>query len=134
MARVMGLLDAAWGAVLAFFSEGVGDAGGRDRLVMARALGSLFSAGAVVGFVSLVLPHESDANVAGIATACVVALVLGIALSFERGRLPEWSFPASCYGASALIALALYYSDAADSPYSFYFVLVAMFVAYFLSL
>jgi diguanylate cyclase (GGDEF)-like protein/putative nucleotidyltransferase with HDIG domain len=52
---------------------------------------------------------------------------------FERGRLPRSAFPALCYGASTLIAAAIYLSDRADSPYAFYFVLVAMFAAYFLT-
>jgi diguanylate cyclase (GGDEF)-like protein/putative nucleotidyltransferase with HDIG domain len=126
-----GSVEAARRAIVAFFAEG--DSDGRDRLIMARALGALFFAGAIIGLVSLVLPHWHGTNVVGIGVICVIALLLGVALSFERGRLPTWTFPAACYGATVLIAMALYYSDRVDSPYSFYFVLVAMFAAYFLS-
>src|SRR5436190_23047082 len=134
MARISGTVEAARSAVSCFFSEqGLGESRGRDRLVMARALGALFVAGALVGLVSLVLPHWEGANVVGIGAVCAVALAIGVGLFFERGRLPSWAFPATCIGATVLIALALYLSDRADSAYSFYFVLVAMFAAYFLS-
>jgi diguanylate cyclase (GGDEF)-like protein/putative nucleotidyltransferase with HDIG domain len=130
MARVSGSVEAAREAALRFFAE---EDDAHDRIVMARALGSLFVAGALIGVVSLAVPRPGDANVAGIGVICAVALALGVALLFEHGRLPSWAFPASCYGATALIALALYFSNRADSPYAFYFVLVALFVAYFLS-
>src|SRR3954463_622341 len=129
MARVSESVQAARGAALRLFAE----AGGGDRVVMARALSSLFIAGAFFGFVSLLLPHPSDTNIAGIAAICGLALLVGVGLALERGRLPHWAFPAACYAGTALISLALYFSDRADSPYSFYFVLVAMFAAYFLS-
>src|SRR4051794_28415694 len=131
MAGVSASLEAARLAVVRFFAE-EGDKE-RDRVVMSRALGSLFVAGAVVGLVSLVLPHASTANVAGIAGLCVLALALGGAFAFERGRLPNWAFPAACYVATLAIAAALYFCDRADSPYAFFFVVVVMFAAYFLS-
>ena len=132
MTRVPGKVEAARTAALRFF----GDEGGpdRDRLVMARALGSLFVAGGLVGLVSLALPHEAGTNVAVIAGLCGVALVVGIAFALEDGRLPAWAFPAASYGAVALIASAVYFSDDTDTAYALYFVLVAVFAAYFLSL
>src|SRR4051794_17378059 len=133
MARLSGSLDRARAATVRFFAdEGTSDYA-RDRLVMARALGSLFVAGALVALVSLLLPHPAGADVAAIATICALALLLGFAFIIERGRLPGWMFPAACYAATLLISLALYLSDAVDSPYAFYYVLVAMFSAYFLS-
>jgi diguanylate cyclase (GGDEF)-like protein len=93
----------------------------------------LFVAGAVIGFVSLLLPHPHDTDVVVILAICGLATVIGLGFIFERGRLPSWAFPGSCYAATLLIGLALYFSDRADSPYSFYFVLIAMFSAYFLS-
>ncbi|MEA2493066.1 MAG: hypothetical protein QOJ29_977 [Thermoleophilaceae bacterium] len=133
MSPVTGSVDAARAAVTDFFSEEVGESRGRDRLVMARALGSLFFAGGLIALVSLVLPHWDGTNVAGIATVSTIALALGVGMTFEAGRLPRWAFPTACLGATLLITLAIYYSDRVDSPYSFYFVLVAMFSAYFLS-
>jgi diguanylate cyclase (GGDEF)-like protein len=133
MPRLTGRMDAARAALVSFFAESGVEPGGRDRLVMARALGLLFFAGAIIGFVSLLLPLAPDADIPAIATISAIALVVGVALTFERGRLPGWAFPGSCYGATLLIAVALYYSDSVASAYSFYFVLVAMFSAYFLS-
>jgi diguanylate cyclase (GGDEF)-like protein/putative nucleotidyltransferase with HDIG domain len=133
MARVSGSIAAARAAVTSFFSEEAGDNRGRDRLVMARALGFLFTAGAVIAFVSLALPHWHGTNVAGVAAVAGIALFFGLAFLFENGRLRAWAFPASCYGATVLISLAIYFSDRVDSPYAYYFVLVALFAAYFLT-
>jgi diguanylate cyclase (GGDEF)-like protein len=131
MARVSTSVERARGAVVRFFGQEGGDE--RDRLVMARALGSLYVAGALIGFVSLVLPQSGGSKLGGLAVVCGLAVVAGLVTIFERGRLPLWAFPALCTGASTLIAGAIYLSDRADSPYAFYFVLVEMFVAYFLS-
>jgi diguanylate cyclase (GGDEF)-like protein len=131
MARVFASMEAAREAALRFFAEE--DDNERDRLLMARSLGSLFVAGAGVGLVSLLLPHADSADVPAIGAICALALLFGFGAMFEHGRLPGWAFPASCYVATVLIALALYFSDRADSPYSFFFVLVVMFTAYFLS-
>src|SRR4051794_30523204 len=133
MARVTESVDAARAAAERFFAEDGGESA-RDRLVMARALGLLFVAGALIGLVSLALPHDSDARIGAIAGVCGLALVLGIVCIYERGRLPAWAFPGSCLAAIVMISVAVYLSDGADSPYAFYFVLVAMFAAYFLSL
>ena len=133
MARVSERIEAARAAVVRFFAEDGAD-NTRDRQLMARALGSLFVAGALIGFLSLALPHERGTQVGALAGVCAVALLVGVALTLERGRFPAWSFPAASYAAVLLIAAAVYLSDDTDSPYAFYFVLVAMFAAYFLSL
>ena len=133
MARVPGSVEAARGAVVRFFAEEAGD-NPRDRLVMARALGSLFVAGALVGFASLAFPHEPGMRVAAVAGVCGIALLVGILLTWEGGRLPPWAFPAACYAAVVLITLGVYLSNDVDSPYALYYVLVAMFAAYFLAL
>src|SRR4051812_4586907 len=90
--RILGSLEAARVAVTNFFSDDEGATRGRDRLVMARALGSLFFAGAVVGLITLVLPHWRGANVAGIAAVCAIALAVGVGMTIENGRLPTWTF------------------------------------------
>jgi diguanylate cyclase (GGDEF)-like protein/putative nucleotidyltransferase with HDIG domain len=131
MARVTGSVDAARGAVEAFFADANDDS--RDRRVMARAGGALFVAGGLLGLVSLLLPRTAELRPAGIAAVCGVSIVLGTLLLFERGRLPLRAFPPACFGASVLVAVAVYYSGQADSGYALYFVLVEMYVAYFLS-
>ena len=131
MARVTGSVEAARDAVEAFFAEAGDNA--RDRQVMARAAASLFIAGGLIGFASLLLPHPTTAHSGGIALVCVIAIVAGAVLAFERGRLPGATFPLTCIAASILISAAIYWSDRADSGYAFYYALVAMFVAYFLS-
>src|SRR4051794_12783626 len=125
-------LHAARVAIVRFFAEGVGEKV-RDRRVMARALGSLYCAGALVGLLSLLLPHWPGADLTAVATLCAIALGFGVTLMLEDGRLPRWALPASCFAATLLIAGAIYFSDRGDSAYAFYFVLVPMYAAYFLS-
>lgn len=124
-------MTAARVAVEGFFAEPGEEA--RDRLVMARSAGLLYIAGGLLGVASLALPHAAGAKTGGIAAVCVISVVLGLFVMFERGRLPRWAFPASCFIASLLICGAIKFSHLPDSPYAIYFVLVAMFVAYFLS-
>jgi diguanylate cyclase (GGDEF)-like protein/putative nucleotidyltransferase with HDIG domain len=132
MPRVHGSVVAARSAAARFFAEDAVDQY-RDRLIMSRALGSLFIAGAVIGLVSLLLPHEEASNDVAIAGIYGVALLIGALFVLENRRLPMWAFPLSCFGATALIAAIVYLSDDVDSSYAFYFVLVSMFAAYFLS-
>ncbi|MEA2425928.1 MAG: hypothetical protein QOH13_2338 [Thermoleophilaceae bacterium] len=133
MARIGGGLSGARAGVTRFFSEDVEGRSSRDRLIMARALGALFIAGAVVALVSLLLPHAPGASLGGIAAVCGVALAVGTGLILGGVKVPHWSLPAACYGATLLITGAIYFSDRVAGAYSFYFVLVAMFTAYFLS-
>ena len=132
MARLSGSLDRARAATGRFFAEEGGDIE-RDRIVMARALGGLFVAGALIGFASLLLPHSDETRVLAIGIVCAAAFTIGMFFILVPRQLPAVVFPATCYAATALIATALYFSDAPESPYAFYFVLVAMFAAYFLS-
>src|SRR5438552_1541980 len=131
MARVTGSVEAARTVVEEFFADPGDNA--RDRQVMARAAASLFIAGGLIGLASLLLPQSDGTHAAGIAGVCAISIAAGIGLVFERGRLPAGAFPLTCLAASVLIAVAVYSSGRADSGYAFYFVLVAMFVAYFLS-
>ena len=133
MARFSGSIDRARAATVRFFAEEGTSDNARDRQVMARALGSLYVAGALIGFVSLALPQADTGSTGALAGVCALALATGVLIVFERGRLPAWAFPALCYAATTMIAVAIYLTDFADSPYAFYFVLVAMFAAYFLS-
>jgi diguanylate cyclase (GGDEF)-like protein len=133
MARIGGGLSGARDGVTRFFSEEGEDRSSRDRLVMARALGALFIAGAVIALVSLLLPHAPGASAGGIAAVCGLALAVGAGLILGGVNVPRWSLPAACYGATLLITGAIYFSDRVAGAYSFYFVLVVMFAAYFLS-
>jgi len=121
---------AALGSVTRFFSEQANPQGG-DRLVMARALGLLFFAGALIGLVSLLLPQAPGASEAGIVGVCGAAICVS-ALYFKfGGRMPRWAFPAALFGGTLLIEAAILASDRPFSSYAFYFVWVVMFAAYF---
>jgi diguanylate cyclase (GGDEF)-like protein len=120
-------------AIAAFFSERLEESVERDRRIIALAGGALFLAGGLIGLVGVLLPHAPAANVPVIAAVCAVSVALGAALIAGGARVPARLVPIACAGGTVLISLALYYSDRATSPYALYFVLVAMFCAYFLS-
>jgi diguanylate cyclase (GGDEF)-like protein/putative nucleotidyltransferase with HDIG domain len=105
-----------------------------DPVVMARAMGLLFFAGAAIGFVSLLLPQSPDANLPAVAAVCGVAMGLSAVFWFTAGRLPQWAFTAALFGGTLLINAAIYWSDRPASSYAFYFVWVVMFAAYFMSI
>ena len=99
---------------------------------MARALGSLFLAGALVALATLALPQAPGANDAGIAIVCVVALCVTGASFRWAGRLPRWAFSVCLVAAALLIEAAIWFSDRPASAYAFYFVWVILFAAYFM--
>src|SRR5438034_9349260 len=104
-----------------------------DPVVMARAMGFLFFAGAAIGFVSLLLPQSPDARLPAVAAVCAVAMGLSVVFWFRSGRLPQWVFTAALFGGTLLINAAIYWSDRPASSYAFSFVCVVMCAAYFMS-
>ncbi|MFL5893978.1 MAG: diguanylate cyclase [Thermoleophilaceae bacterium] len=103
-----------------------------ERVVMARAIGSLFFAGAAIGLLSLLLPQASGAKPLLVAVVCLVAITLAAAFFFGAARVPGWPFPWALAGGTVLIELSIYWSDRPASSYAFYFVWVVMFSAYFM--
>ena len=99
---------------------------------MARALGALFTAGAVMALISLVLPQEPDASRVGIAAMAGFALA-GALLCFVGGsRLPHWFVPVAVAAATILVAGGSYFSDRAYSSYFLFFVWAVVWSFYFL--
>lgn len=130
MTRIPRSVGAAQTVVTGFFSGREGASA--DAVVMARALGSLFLAGALVALATLALPQAPGASEAGIATVCVVALCVAGAGFRWAGRLPRWAFSSCLVAASLLIEAAIWFSDRPASAYAFYFVWVILFAAYFM--
>jgi diguanylate cyclase (GGDEF)-like protein len=102
-----------------------------DRNVMARALMYLLVAVGTAVVASVAIPnaplHDEDAVpvLAGIAYAAAVGVFFG----FER--LPRWGVHALLLGVTVLISWSVYASGEAGSPYTIFFVWVAIYAAFF---
>ncbi|HEX6712518.1 MAG TPA: GGDEF domain-containing protein [Thermoleophilaceae bacterium] len=102
-----------------------------DRNIISRALMYLLAAVGTAVVASVAIPdaplhHEHAVPVlAGIAYAAAVGVFFG----FER--LPAWGVHALLLGVTALIAWAVYASGDAGSPYTIFFVWVAIYAAFF---
>jgi diguanylate cyclase (GGDEF)-like protein len=102
-----------------------------DRSVMARALMYLLAAVGTAVVASVAIPdaplHDHDAVplLAGVAYAAAVGVFLG----FER--VAAWGIHALLLGVTGLISWAVYASEEAGSPYTIFFVWVAIYAAFF---
>jgi diguanylate cyclase (GGDEF)-like protein len=98
---------------------------------MARALGSLFFAGATIGAVSLVLPHPADASELGLWSNVALAYVGSLAIFAVGPRLPVWGFHVALVAGSVLITRAVLLSGESVSFYSVWFIWVGLYSFYF---
>lgn len=102
-----------------------------DTTLRARALGSLYLAGATIGLVSLLLPHSAKADEAGLYSNVGLAYVGGFALMLSASRLRAWMLHVSLVAGSLLITRAILLSGEAVSFYSVWFIWVGLYAFYF---
>jgi len=103
-----------------------------DPKTMARALGALFTAGAALASISLLLPQEPDASRIGIASMAALALAAALFCFVGGPRLPQWFFPLAVAAAVVLVAGGIYFSDRSFSSYFLFFVWAVVWSFYFL--
>jgi diguanylate cyclase (GGDEF)-like protein len=102
-----------------------------DPSIMARALMYLLVAVGTAVVASVAIPNaplhgeQAVPVLAGIAYAAAVGVFFG----FER--LPAWGMHALLLGVTALISWAVYASGEAGSPYTIFYVWVAIYAAFF---
>jgi diguanylate cyclase (GGDEF)-like protein/putative nucleotidyltransferase with HDIG domain len=104
------------------------------RPAMARTLAWFYLAGATLGGLSLLMPHSSTADIAGMVVVIGIACAVGGVLLAGADRLPEVAIPAFLAGGSLLISSAVYFDGHTSSVYSFYYVWVGVEAFYFLGL
>jgi len=105
--------------------------GGWDRVAAARALAWLFIAGPTIGLVALLLPHSPDTNELAIVLEILFAYAVAIAVLVVFDRLPVWAFATIIAIGTLLISGAIYFSGHDTSAYSFFYVWVSLYAAYF---
>jgi diguanylate cyclase (GGDEF)-like protein len=104
-----------------------------DSSIRARALGSLYIAGAAIGVISLVLPHNAQSDDVALWSNAALAAVAGVLLLTIGTRLPGWAFHAGVVVGAVLIMRAVLASHDALSFYSVWFIWVGLYAFYFFS-
>jgi diguanylate cyclase (GGDEF)-like protein len=108
-----------------------GVAGNLEMRVRAQALAGLFAAGATLALLTVVLPHDKDANEVGQLTIIGGAYVVAFGLTWSATNLPSWVLPvALAWGTTSITAVA-YFSGAAPSPLIFFYLWIFLYSAYF---
>src|SRR5438876_260192 len=88
-----------------------------DSWIRARAMGSLYVAGASIGVVSLLLPHSARADDTALWSNVALAYLGGALLLTIGPRIPGWGFHAALAIGAVLITRAVL---ASHDPVSFY--------------
>src|SRR3954454_17974198 len=102
-----------------------------DRSIMARALMYLLAAVGTAVVASVAIPNAPlhDEHAVPILAGIAYAAAIGVFFGFER--LPAWGIHALLLGVTALISWAVYASGEPGSPYTIFFVWVAIYSAFF---
>src|SRR3954454_17635362 len=102
-----------------------------DRSIMARALMYLLAAVGTAVVASVAIPNAPlhDEHAVPVLAGIAYAAAIGVFFGFER--LPAWGMHALLFGVTGLISWAVYASGEAGSPYTIFFVWVAIYAAFF---
>jgi diguanylate cyclase (GGDEF)-like protein/putative nucleotidyltransferase with HDIG domain len=114
------------------FLGGLGRAGVEVGL-MGRALAGLFCAGASLALLTVVLPHSSRANVAGLLIIVGIAYVVAALLAWRARALSVPALQVALALGSTLITAVAYFSGQSPSPLVFFYLWIFLYSAYFFS-
>ena len=106
---------------------------GFETRLMARALGSLFAAGATLALLTVVLPHGPRVSSAGLLAVIASAYLTAAALFWRAETLKAWVLPVTLASGSLHITAVAYFSGQSPSPLVFFYLWVFLYSAYFLS-
>ena len=105
-----------------------------DLGLVAATYGALFLAGAVIGGLSLFLPHDPGRNLLGVLCVIAVAAVAGLVWVGLAGRLPGWFLQASPALSGVLVATFIYFTGGTSAgAYAMYMMWIVATSAYFFS-
>ena len=101
-----------------------------DTGLIARVIGVLYAAGAILVAVSLLLPHPDPSNDGGIMALAGIAALGSALLLTLASRLPAWVLQVAIGFGSALISLCVYFAGQ-PSAYAAMFVWVVLVSGFF---
>jgi diguanylate cyclase (GGDEF)-like protein len=104
-----------------------------DPNVMARALMYLVACLGTAIVASIAIPGAplAQEKALPVLVAIAYAAAIGVLVGFDK--LPHWGFHALLLAMTALITWAIYKSGTAGSPYTIFFVWIAMYAAFFMT-
>jgi diguanylate cyclase (GGDEF)-like protein len=102
-----------------------------DRSVMARALMYLLAAVGTAVVASVAIPDAPLADERAVPVLGGIAYAAAIGVLFGYELLPRWGIHALLLGVTGLISWSIYASGEAGSPYTIFFVWVAIYAAFF---
>ena len=108
-----------------------GASSGDDPHTMALLLGVLFVVAAVLGAITLLLPHPGQFENAPLFGNCAVALFFGAVILALADRLPRWSLQVGVALGSLAITRAVYFSHEASAYYTFFYLWPILFSFYY---
>lgn len=104
---------------------------------MARFGGLLFGAAAVVTALGVLLPHQAQADEAGLAAVAGVACAIALAMALGRDRFPLWGFHLAVAIGTVLVSLSLVFNGerggGAAGGDEVYYLWIAMYSAHYFS-
>jgi len=100
---------------------------------MARSLAYLSLAGALIAFVSVMLPHDPEMDETGMIKIAFCSLASAVVLFVGRDKLPAWCFPILLAAATLLVEWAIFASNEQTSPYAAFYFWIAIYAFYFFS-
>jgi diguanylate cyclase (GGDEF)-like protein/putative nucleotidyltransferase with HDIG domain len=100
---------------------------------MARSLAYLSLAGALIAFVSVLLPHDVEMDESGMLKVAFCSLGSAVVLFIGRDKLPSWGFPILLAAATLLVEWAIFASNEQTSPYAAFYFWIAIYAFYFFS-
>ncbi len=100
---------------------------------MGRVLAGLFCAGASLALLTVLLPHSSRANVAGLLIIVAIAYVVAGLLLWRAAALSVGALQVALAWGSTLITGVAYFSGQSPSPLVFFYLWIFLYSAYFFS-
>lgn len=99
--------------------------------LMARALAGLFSAGATLALLTVLLPLQAEAQELGMLIVIGDAYVVAAVLIWQAGRVPVWLLSLVLAAGTVHITVVSYFSAELPSPLVFFYLWIFLYSAYF---
>jgi diguanylate cyclase (GGDEF)-like protein/PAS domain S-box-containing protein len=114
-------------------SKGADSPTGFETALMAKVLACLFAAGAVLAFLTVLLPHPSGASEPGLVSVVIIASAVAGALFFAADRVRPPLLPLALALGTTLITALTHFFGESPSPFTFFYLWVFLYSSYFFS-
>src|SRR6266513_3065998 len=99
--------------------------------IMATVLAGLFTAGATIGALSLILPHPSQYDSGALRSNVGIAYLGAFALLLSRNRLSVWAMQLVVLVGTIIVTRAVYYGHDPSGYYTFWYLWIGTYAFFF---